>query len=278
MLRKKCSGFTLIELLVVIAIITILAAVLFPVISSAKMSSYSSVCSSNLRQFGQAFSMYAENYSGRLPLPGGSLVGSTVWLNDSGNGNQSGALWPYIRTRMNSGAKNNFWSCPLAVKVNTSAQGYSPGQNYIMNQYIRAGFSGEANFTESYPGYSTGIIPGACPRPSRVILLYEGVQDKNGYCSRLGSPFYVQGANPLRPSANVAFTSMKYANLPQKYHNGKSNFLFLDGHVKLMSPADSLDSISYHSGVKDIKYWKQIYKSCGSEDYWNPHTQGVIYP
>jgi prepilin-type processing-associated H-X9-DG protein len=147
-----------------------------------------------------------------------------------------------------------------------------------MNQYIRAGFSGEANFNESYPGYNTGMILGFCPRPSRVILLYEGVQDKDGYCSRLGSPFYLNGANALRPSANSAFAAMKYANLPQNYHNGKSNFLFLDGHVKLMAPASTLDVNSYHSGVKDIRYWQQIYKSCGSEDYWNPRVSGVNYP
>ena len=64
--QRGASGFTLIELLVVIAIIAILAAILFPVFIAAKETSRRTVCASNLKQYGLAASMYAEDNNGEL--------------------------------------------------------------------------------------------------------------------------------------------------------------------------------------------------------------------
>src|SRR5262245_2413112 len=60
-------GFTLIELLVVIAIIAILAAILFPVFAQARERARSATCTSNLKQIGNAFLMYLQDYDGSAP-------------------------------------------------------------------------------------------------------------------------------------------------------------------------------------------------------------------
>lgn len=62
------KGFTLIELLVVIAIISILAALLFPVLSQAKEAAKSVSCIANLRNIGAAAYIYAnDNDDALLP-------------------------------------------------------------------------------------------------------------------------------------------------------------------------------------------------------------------
>lgn len=60
-MKSSKSAFTLIELLVVIAIIAILAAILFPVLSQARVAAKTTVALSNTKQIGLASQMYMDD-------------------------------------------------------------------------------------------------------------------------------------------------------------------------------------------------------------------------
>lgn len=64
---KKCA-FTLIELLTVVAIIGVLAAILIPVVGMVRHKANSSTSLSNLRQIGNAVSVYTTDMKGNYPL------------------------------------------------------------------------------------------------------------------------------------------------------------------------------------------------------------------
>ena len=69
--RDPHQAFTLIELLAVIGVIAILAAILFPVLSSAQERGKMAQCLSNVRQWGAANTLYMTDSQGVFPGKGG---------------------------------------------------------------------------------------------------------------------------------------------------------------------------------------------------------------
>lgn len=104
--ERRQSAFTLIELLIVIAIIALLAAILFPVFSTAREKARESTCMSNLKQLSLGILQYCGDFDERLPY---------AIMEDGGVGTVAGnsgyrwywedAIYPYVKS-------SGVYSCP----------------------------------------------------------------------------------------------------------------------------------------------------------------------
>ncbi len=79
-ISKEPKSFTLIELLVVVAIITVLIAILLPVLGAARAQARTILCKSNLRQIGLALNQYSNDNNGMmLPSDKNMLPHDRIW-------------------------------------------------------------------------------------------------------------------------------------------------------------------------------------------------------
>src|SRR6266550_9424221 len=74
---SRYCGFTLMELLVVIATIAILAAMLLPALSTAKLKAHQVICLSNLKQLSQIAIAYHQDFGHGFPRDAQGVI---VWL------------------------------------------------------------------------------------------------------------------------------------------------------------------------------------------------------
>lgn len=212
--KKKRSGFTLIELLVVIAIIAILAAILFPVFANAKERSRMAKCTSNAKNLGMAFRMYADDNSGRLPC---AFVGWVVptggpdWCGTVATGSptvnlETSAIWRY------SGRSRRIFTCPtderIAPTLVTPVTRDYP-ISYSMNWELGA------EKTKAQCGGRDRVAIDTVRSQTRVLLLiHEGRQNIDDGC------FY------------WAVGNTDAQNKPSKIHYSGTTACYLDGHAK----------------------------------------------
>src|SRR5258706_2993920 len=141
-LQRRSRAFTLIELLVVIAIIGILAAMLLPALSSAREKARAVACLNNMRQWGLAIGLYADDWNDYMPYEGDQANGIGVGFNLQAWYN---VLSPYIGNpalkdlyysvppKFPLPKSKSIYSCPSAPDINYTPSVTKPYFSYAMN-------------------------------------------------------------------------------------------------------------------------------------------------
>ena len=219
--RRQC--FTLIELLVVIAIIAILASLLLPALTQAKMKATTMSCSSNLKQLSMAMLQYLDDTGEMWPARayGSYVPGSGHSGTDLAAGRT--VLWPSMIYPY-AGGDPAFW-CPGCPKGDPT---YNYWSNYVWPGTIgnvatrrtlvgNYGYNfcgvGGANRNDANDWYIWNVGLKAITQPTAVPMLGDS------YCcglkaTSLTSTCFYQ----LTPRMNV--------------HNYGINLSFCDGHVR----------------------------------------------
>jgi prepilin-type N-terminal cleavage/methylation domain-containing protein/prepilin-type processing-associated H-X9-DG protein len=229
------NGFTLIELLVVIAIIAILAALLLPSLTRAKLKAQGIQCMSNNRQMALAWRMYTEDNRDQLPYASGDATtfayDPAAWVTgglDFNPANRSNwdinqditksPLWPYCAN--NAG----IWKCPADKSVVTVAGVVKPRVRSIAMNIFLGGFHGTenpsgANFI-TYLRYSQLANPG----PTKIFVFIDEREDAINWGN---FETEMTGYEPPNP------TLYSLTDLPASYHGQAGGLSFADGHAEI---------------------------------------------
>jgi prepilin-type N-terminal cleavage/methylation domain-containing protein/prepilin-type processing-associated H-X9-DG protein len=226
-IERRRAGFTLIELLVVIAIIAILAAVLLPVLSRAKLKAQGVYCVNNLKQLQLAIIMYTNDNQEKFPENPGAGASLKSWV--AGVMSWDNSIQPNLENTniglLTEGEIGLYISqcvgvfkCPADTipgakgpRVRSvSMNGFVGDVNNIAN-YI----SGQTTHTWIRILKTTDLKLGAV---NTWVLLDECPDSIND------SFFAVQ----MQPGGSAVWT-----DVPASTHNGAGGFSFADGHAEI---------------------------------------------
>jgi prepilin-type processing-associated H-X9-DG protein len=219
--RAATTGFTLTQLLVVIGVGSVLAGILAADLSQTRMTLLQQACAANMKHWGMAFDLYAQDYNNTIYYNDfrhyWEDVSSTTWTN------------PYVRYL---GGDNSVTSirtmriCPARIGQTAFTTTYSytmPIGNYKRGlHYVHADVSGSPFYDVTTSGYFPSFR--FIPKPSSFLLLIEG-RGNTTYCGDL-----VTATTQLHVGTG-GDTVPAIAN----HGGGGVNCLFGDFHVEFVS-------------------------------------------
>jgi prepilin-type N-terminal cleavage/methylation domain-containing protein/prepilin-type processing-associated H-X9-DG protein len=220
-------AFTLVELLVVIAIISLLAAILFPVFVRVREKARQTSCQSNEKQMGLAILQYTQDFDEMCPF---------TYITNTGK-NWKDLLEPYTKS-------TQIYICPSNPlrKLNVS---YSPN---ACNGYSYSTSPSTLNGVMGYQDAWGTMLPARLSQITDAAGLIAIVETNwpNGNLQP-GNAYYAAANGPAgTPTKAVAL----FAG-----HFGMTNYLFVDGHVKALTPFQTVTASE--GGSARTNFWRR---------------------